>query len=1060
MPITLNNVRLVNWHIFSDVNIRIGETTLFAGDNGSGKSTIIDAIQYALVADLSRIKFNSAASDRRTGRTLDSYCRGKIGAEGLDTIRSSDAVTHVMLEFSGADYFCAGIMIESFQDGSRPSETPWILPDARASEIMVKDDKRAMTPRAFRERIKSADGSVFSSKREYQKELTLKLGVFRKNAEFNPYLETFVRAVSFVPLNSVDQFVSNYILDEKTLDISDMKQNLENYRVAEREALGVKTRIERLSNIDEKISEYAKIQRQIGMKRYLKLRVESEIAGARAEKNDKDILSARTEFDANESEIYTAEKEERRLILLTEECQTALAKNDAHILYRSLTANIEECTRGKNEQKARLDRIELLAAQCKAVLGREISSDADVEIKAVESERTSLVEKRMSDSASLAGSESEVSSHRTELAELKKGLLRYPESVSAIRKALTDAGIANYVFADLIECADEKWQNAAEGWLNTQRFSVLVHDDDFQKAIEVYRSLPRSVSGVGIPNLRKMRGTKPHDASLFTVIRAQSPLAECYAAYVLGDVIMADIDTLKNYPKAVTSDCMKYASHTASRIKEEAYSRWYIGKIARERRIDYLENEIKRLDAAISDLRNNIAYASEREMLLQNAVHSLLEIRSLSDAQSRYDAIESELAALEEKRKAIDVSSFENLERELSALKIRAAEIREEQNLRIKKKGKIEERLASFESQREHLLAAAAEASRSFESFSRELSGIEDYTAYYDERVRESDRESILRNYDSSLQSSLTRRDSVVRDISDLTVRYNADFNEFLPDHAEESDDVAVLLRKYTDTELPAYMEKITRARKDAEKQFASDFVSRLSENMQSAKERITEINQTLKNISFGRDRYRFHAEERAEKRMEINVIKKAAEISQNEDTLFASLSTDEEKKTVQNLFDTILSKELSSPEVEAICDYRRYFQYDIKMIDTTLTDKESGNERELSLSRVIREKSGGEAQTPYYVAIAASFLRFFRKGEETIRLALFDEAFNKMDDSRIEKTIDFFKSIGIQVITAVPTEKIETIAPFMDTTNLVIRHGLSADVRSYKIVKTEPAHE
>lgn len=1055
MSITLNNVRLVNWHIFSDVTIKIGETTLFAGDNGSGKSTIIDAIQYALVADLKHIKFNSAASDRKTGRTLDSYCRGKIGAEGLDCIRTGDAVTFVMLDFRGeGNRFCAGIMIESYQDGSRPAETPWILPDVSASDVIIREENRPLSLRIFRERVKNANGAVYSSKREYQKDLTMKLGVFRRNVEFNPYLETFVRAVSFVPLNSVDQFVSSYILDEKILDVSDMKQNLENYRIAEKEALGVKTRIDRLSRIDAKILEYVKIDRQISMQRYLKLRVEHEIAVARAKKNETDIIGVRAEYETNDSAMMSSEEEERRLLHLTEECQTALAKNDAHLLFRSVSAKIEECERECADQKKRLDRRNILIGQCETVLARDISSDIDGEISAVESDKTELVEGRLSDAAALSEAKTVMSSHRAELAELQKGLLRYPDSVTAIRKALDAGGIDNYVFADLVELEDEKWQNAVEGWLNTQRFSVLVHEADFQKAIRLYNSLPRSVSGIGIPNLGKMRGAKPHEMSLFSVIRTQSPLAECYAAYVLGDVIMADIETLKNYTKSVTTDCMKYSAYTASRIKEEAYSRWYIGKSARERRIQYLKDEIARLESLISELGEKINCTTQREQLLRNTIHSLLEIRSLSDAKSRHESLVSEISLLVEKRCGIDVSSFESLERELAALKLSCEKIREEQRKRDIQKGKIEERLSALESQREYLISAMEQAMCAFESYTKELSGIEDYLTYYDERVSASDKETILRNYESSLQSSKTRRESIGREISDMTVRYNAEFNESLPDHAEETGAVGMLLRKYNDTELPAYLEKISRARSEAERQFVSDFVSRLSENMQSAKERIGEINQTLKNISFGRDRYRFHAEERAEKKMEINVIKKAAEISQNEDTLFASLTTEEERKTVQDLFNTILSKDLTSPEVEAICDYRRYFQYDIKMIDTTLTDEASGKECELSLSKVIREKSGGEAQTPYYVAIAASFLRFFRKGEETIRLALFDEAFNKMDDSRIEKTIGFFKSIGIQVVTAVPTEKIETIAPFMDTTNLVIRHGLSADVRSYRIVE------
>ncbi|MDR1587702.1 MAG: AAA family ATPase, partial [Treponema sp.] len=54
--ITLERIRLVNWHNFADTVIDIGNRCLFAGDNGSGKSTIIDAIQYAMAADLRKAR--------------------------------------------------------------------------------------------------------------------------------------------------------------------------------------------------------------------------------------------------------------------------------------------------------------------------------------------------------------------------------------------------------------------------------------------------------------------------------------------------------------------------------------------------------------------------------------------------------------------------------------------------------------------------------------------------------------------------------------------------------------------------------------------------------------------------------------------------------------------------------------------------------------------------------------------------------------------------------------------------------------------------------------------
>ena len=85
--ITLMEARLVNWHYFADETIEIGNRCLVAGDNGSGKSTIVDAIQYALAADLRKARFNQAAGDRRGGRDLSGYVRCKLGSESTEYLR-------------------------------------------------------------------------------------------------------------------------------------------------------------------------------------------------------------------------------------------------------------------------------------------------------------------------------------------------------------------------------------------------------------------------------------------------------------------------------------------------------------------------------------------------------------------------------------------------------------------------------------------------------------------------------------------------------------------------------------------------------------------------------------------------------------------------------------------------------------------------------------------------------------------------------------------------------------------------------------------------------------
>ena len=73
---------------------------------------------------------------------------------------------------------------------------------------------------------------------------------------------------------------------------------------------------------------------------------------------------------------------------------------------------------------------------------------------------------------------------------------------------------------------------------------------------------------------------------------------------------------------------------------------------------------------------------------------------------------------------------------------------------------------------------------------------------------------------------------------------------------------------------------------------------------------------------------------------------------------------------------------------------------------------------------------------------MAASFLQLYSMptNSEPIGLILFDEAFDKMDESRIVAMMEFFNRLPLQLIIAAPPQKIDTIAPFVNTTLLTIK--------------------
>lgn len=113
--------------------------------------------------------------------------------------------------------------------------------------------------------------------------------------------------------------------------------------------------------------------------------------------------------------------------------------------------------------------------------------------------------------------------------------------------------------------------------------------------------------------------------------------------------------------------------------------------------------------------------------------------------------------------------------------------------------------------------------------------------------------------------------------------------------------------------------------------------------------------------------------------------------------------------------------------------DYRSYLDHDIDIV--------SRDGRTQKFSKIYREKSGGETQTPYYVAIAASFVQLYNTGE-TIRVIMLDEAFDKMDEERIESMLNFFKAQDLQIILAAPTSRLELIGEQADNIIMIFTDG------------------
>ena len=151
-------------------------------------------------------------------------------------------------------------------------------------------------------------------------------------------------------------------------------------------------------------------------------------------------------------------------------------------------------------------------------------------------------------------------------------------------------------------------------------------------------------------------------------------------------------------------------------------------------------------------------------------------------------------------------------------------------------------------------------------------------------------------------------------------------------------------------------------------------------------------------------------------------------------------------QEVINELFERLtIDEEESFKALEEFTDYRTYMDYDILV-------KHADGSKTL-YSKVSKEKSGGETQTPFYVTIAASFVQLYKEtATNSIGIIMFDEAFDKMDDERINGILKFLTNLPLQIIIASPPEKIQYIGPKVNTNLLVLKDGKYSYVERFEI--------
>jgi uncharacterized protein YPO0396 len=235
---------------------------------------------------------------------------------------------------------------------------------------------------------------------------------------------------------------------------------------------------------------------------------------------------------------------------------------------------------------------------------------------------------------------------------------------------------------------------------------------------------------------------------------------------------------------------------------------------------------------------------------------------------------------------------------------------------------------------------------------------------------------------------------------------------------------------------------------------FKTSFVASLNDKLGYIDDEIERLNYSLAQHRFHGERYRFKAMPAAETEELVDFVRRAA----NDDIMLSSLIDGEAPESNKNaaLINRILFDE--SFDISRFDDYKEYMTFDLLMQSDEL-------KTEVNLEGRRGIGSGAEKQVPFYVAIGAALAVAWHGGKDSkknnplgIGLAMFDEAFTKMDGGNQRACIDFFKGLGLQIVIAAPPEKQAIAGENLDSVIYVIKDGTRvefiADVFKPKVKK------
>lgn len=1056
---------------------------LFSGKSGSGKSTVMDAIQVILYGSFSPSFLNKAADDAKNRRSVLSYLRGEQ-KDGSANRKDCDFCSVIALEIEDTGTHittCIGIAFEVRKSDSEIKKFVYFSHSGKMpeSEYLTEQGvcysnqeiKKLVSARTKSDdnRGKGEVNRIYGSKEAY---LGTLYDVILGYIDQNRFITMEKSAIALKMTNGTGQFIRDYMFPKNTSNtIATISEQLDSYRQIKEKIEDLRKRIELLSEIQASGKELVRLQTDI-------VRAEAMIRCIGIED-----LRAR---------IQAAEDDKRNLAEKQEQCkkkvqELSASREEAQQKLIQVSADLKASDLGgKQQQYEELDeRSRMLADNTrqwqKILQGMKNWEEDDVITDYISNPVLNMIAElnqgrvteelcqnlHLKIESAKQNIEDEVEDYRDQRREIGKQLKEkkrlvddmkhdrkpYDENLRSARSALSQQLSDRYgqtvkvqIFADLFDVQEEEWKNAIEGRMGRLKHSLITEPQYAHEAAVLFRNM-KQYENVDLINSKAIADSKPDcmEGSLYEAVKTQEAYVDVCLKRYLGHIIKCrSVEELEQVRDGVTPDCYSYSNFIFRHLKKKDYTtRACIGRRVSKARLAEYEKDVEEL--------------SRQEMQQDDLLRRLKEARDfecLKDEPSHYVKLSragEELARVNKKKM--------ELEETIRSLREGAYKELEEKEQSLQKQVKmVQEELDQTQGELARLGSRIGELSGENESRRQQLE--EKLQGYVPNEALEQEVWELLKK--QSGQAVINRKKAQVADLEEKeqaqaeTLR--AARNRYIfaypagPFNGAETSNEAYekLLEKYLTDFEPAYEEEFEKKCASIYKSLRENVIATIHGDIKAAKRHAYEINRLLRETNFSDSTYQIKIEPAKNENGQFFDMLMAEELdSKNLDNagFDGQISFGEDafyqkyEQKIKLLTDKFMPpkdedehlRAQKRKEMEQYADYRNYLSF--SMFEQ-VTDEHGNVIRENFVDDMAGRDSGGEGQNPKYVALLAGFAMLYMqqsKRDSKIKLVLLDEAFSKMDQERSAVCLKYARKMDLQLIVCVPDERLQSLIRNVD---------------------------